>query len=508
MKGAPAGNALGAKGAQKTPELITPKPDAVVFDANAFGHGRLDLAALRRNAERLHRAGIEVWVPMVVLLEWASHSVADASDALTSWKRLRRAGYIGDDFPVDRGRDHLVGEMISLVSGLANVKVLEIGGDSATAAVVDQILGTGPGTSTKGVKTGAADSTWVRDVLNACGNDVSKVVFLSDNHKDILATTKAAGAGSPTVRSLNNLYQSLFRFDTAPSSMARLVATYMASLTAPLPDDYHDANVEPSIDLGSLEFVAGAFDPVDGFEQTDVSVATDPLLVAVVSIDLIDHDETQPSAASISFEALYLADLDVNGYVLDNDGAVQSEDRWLSSMLVRAQFVADIVDDEVASASTQGVPSLVMSPEERADDAADAQLMVWEFFAGLPGVDGDDLEIGSEHVLLRGLDGNVALVDTDEPYDEWDMEFTLLASSTTPIPEMTEDGDFVEWSDVDEHAVTTRAVITCRYDVGAYVSDGRESFHRRPPYELQSETPPAPHPYEAFARVWRHLLGV
>jgi hypothetical protein len=59
---------------------------AVVFDANAFGHGRPDLAFLEDLARRLHTIGIETWVPEPVAWEWAQHLAEECSFSASSIK--------------------------------------------------------------------------------------------------------------------------------------------------------------------------------------------------------------------------------------------------------------------------------------------------------------------------------------------------------------------------------------------------------------------------------------
>lgn len=91
MSGGKSGSAgKASKGA--APEPITPTPIAVVIDTSLWGRGTLDLSRLTSHAKRLAQSGIEVWVPQQVLLEWVSHAVADAQEALPLWKRLARPG--------------------------------------------------------------------------------------------------------------------------------------------------------------------------------------------------------------------------------------------------------------------------------------------------------------------------------------------------------------------------------------------------------------------------------
>ena len=76
---------------------------AVVFDANAFGHGRPDLVFLEDLGRRLHTIDIETWVPEPVAWEWAQHLADDWEKIQTATaeerKQLRRARLAGHASP-------------------------------------------------------------------------------------------------------------------------------------------------------------------------------------------------------------------------------------------------------------------------------------------------------------------------------------------------------------------------------------------------------------------------
>lgn len=201
-------SSLKGMGSKQSAADAMPMPiQAVIVDTNALMSGNLDLAKLEGIAERLAPRGIPVWVPFQVVAEWAVH----AAETVQRWKeasraagRLAAAGVenVGTpDVPdwlngaTAQAARQLRTRFRSAIAALDNVEVLEARGDSALAAIDDQILGTGPGRKEGGVRTGAADSALVRDaVAHAARAKRSGVlVFLSANKKDILATLDALG---------------------------------------------------------------------------------------------------------------------------------------------------------------------------------------------------------------------------------------------------------------------------------------------------------------------------
>ena len=51
----------------------------------------------------------------------------------------------------------------------------------------------------KEIRTGAADSSWVRDVIRHSDSDVSSLLFLSANRRDIVATATELGYGESNI---------------------------------------------------------------------------------------------------------------------------------------------------------------------------------------------------------------------------------------------------------------------------------------------------------------------
>ncbi|MFE3058713.1 hypothetical protein [Nocardia sp. NPDC059239] len=159
---------------------------AVVLDTNLWSHGRLDIGALADLATRLRAYDVEVWIPRQVVLEWARHASDDAELAAPAWNRLRRCGLVQGRFPVVRDVTTMVDQLFDGLRGLNNVRVLAMRGASAIAGITDQILGIGAGTVRTGTRTGAADSSWIRDALATAQHDTGRIVFVTANIKGCL----------------------------------------------------------------------------------------------------------------------------------------------------------------------------------------------------------------------------------------------------------------------------------------------------------------------------------
>ncbi|WGX96843.1 hypothetical protein [Nocardioides sp. L-11A] len=170
---------------------LHPTPIAVVIDANLW-HKHLNVDRLAAHAARLQKSGIDVWVPEQVALEWAEHAHEEIQQIAERWKKPEVAGICGP-LPGPSSIHDVVATVIEILQSIPNVKVIEMTGAAAIAGIKDQILKTGSGKRENGVKTGASDSSFVRDALAAAGDDPSKVLFVSGNTRDIEAAAAAAG---------------------------------------------------------------------------------------------------------------------------------------------------------------------------------------------------------------------------------------------------------------------------------------------------------------------------
>ena len=180
--------------------------DAIVLDTNVFGKGLPNIETISAWAEACERNGAELWIPEPVALELAEHAIAasreiaqlirDHNGKRTLWGVARIP--VPDCVTVDEILDQLEQH------GAVIVKVSE---EAAQAALRDQILVEGPASVIQGVKTGAADSAWVRTIVEN-GADGGLIVVSSDKRamEFLRAHCESEGYTAPTVvRSLGEI---------------------------------------------------------------------------------------------------------------------------------------------------------------------------------------------------------------------------------------------------------------------------------------------------------------
>jgi len=476
---------------------IAPTPQAVVIDTSLWGRGTLDIGRLQSHAERLAKSGIEVWVPTQVLLEWSSHAVNDAKEAAPIWKRLYRAGLVAEKFPLLADVDSMVAALTAKLEAIPNIKVLPMTKEAAVQGLKDQILGTGPGSSRSGVKTGGVDSSWVRDALSAAGNDPAQVLFVTGNAKDVHATAKAMGIAPLHVRTEQNMYSALFGAVMAPTQLVKLVTGEMDILTAVVDtEDWHSFPEESGVPLQQISLTPDLFDPPYSFEVTDVTLAAGASVVAIVAVEVVSESDDEPptnepepsndatpTTVTVEFKALLLGNLDVNGYQLDQDGQVVTQSTNIYGALVVAPFIADVEDLHVEVGAAGN--AVADTSEPRFDEPHEALEWVIAELTNLHGVTVVDDDITNDEFVFTGV-GDLTVIATmsGDAYSDWTLEF-----------------------EVDDETV----VVSCRYDPSARVWAGKDSFDMWPPYVLSQSAGDdsfAGEPYSAMSLVWRYLNGV
>lgn len=478
----PSGSAK--KGSATSPLTYTPK--AVVLDTSLWGEGTLDLGRVTAHAARLGKSGIELWIPEQVMLEWASHAAADAAAVTPAWGRLKRAGLVSGGFPVSVDVADAVASVHEALTKISNVTVLAMTGDAAVAGIRDQILGTGPGEVRKGTKTGAVDSSWVRDAIAAAGGDASQIVFVTWNAKDVHATAKAMGT-TAVVRSEHHLYSALFGATKAPEFLVKLVTQYVDALAlgAQPSDDPHDFAGESLLPIPDVVLDPDAYDPPYPVEVTDVALASGSSVIGLIGVESIGAfegaEKSSDYTATLEFQVLVLTDLDVVGYYLNADGEVVPVSAIVHSAVVRAPLVADVEDLHVVTGSAG--PAVAGSADPRFDTAPEAL----EWLLG---------EISALH--------GVSLLDDDLDAEE----FEFLGTNGTSVHAIREGSVHEDWT-VTFDLGSELVMLTCRYDPDVHVWAGKDSFDIQPPYYVfagDGETTNAS-PYAAIGTVWRSLMA-
>ncbi|MGP9017707.1 hypothetical protein ACT1U9_04770 [Streptomyces sp. BR1] len=343
---------------------------AVVFDTNAFGHGLPDLRQLRLTAAQMGEAGLETWVPEPVAWEWAEHLAKEVeayrSAAGSVIKRMERGG-ITAEVPVLPTADpaETTGLFLKELGDIPHLTVLPLSGDAARAGLRDQIMQTGPGRRKQGIKTGASDSAWLREVLTAAGGSFAGILLLTQDRADIHAACQGLGIAPPTMLTVRDLAQSVLGFVADPGHISKLITTYFANVIVELHElSREGVPAHPEFDLGTIEV-----DPVllDGYRWPqmqihDVSVRHLDRVVAVSDVRVDTTIAAQSSSAagkqvtSGTAEATVeaLADLEVWTYEIDRDGEVQMDSHMLYDTRVIAPVLVQIKNGLVLNVSPLG----------------------------------------------------------------------------------------------------------------------------------------------------------
>jgi hypothetical protein len=202
---------------------------AAVFDANCFSEGRPDLDHLALLADRLAVLNIGVWVPEPVAWEWAEHLAVDWDAArvnvAAAGKRLKKAGLQTYTSPYS-GKDSVVDAFMQQLQQIPHVTLIPLTADSAYDGLRDQILQHGPARRKDGVKTGASDAAWLRDVLRRTGNSPSALLMVTED-QDIPRAFEAWGMPAPLMRRCRDLLATLFTVTVDNGSATTAVTRYL-----------------------------------------------------------------------------------------------------------------------------------------------------------------------------------------------------------------------------------------------------------------------------------------
>lgn len=400
-------------------------PTAVVIDTNLWGRGTLDITRLRDLARRLAKLRVKVWIPTQVVMEWARHAVDDVELIIPSWTSLRRAGLVADRFPLTQEVSVMLDQLLEAVNAVDNVTVLPMSGTAAIAGIRDQILRTGAGTVRQGVRTGAADSSWVRDALIAAGNDPSRIVFLTKNGKDVYATMQRMGISTEEiyVRPEHRLLDSIVAVANASEHMTALVAQHLLELR------------HREVSRG-LRLVAGAWLKVDdiavdyasfggeggeGLDAIDVQILPEPLLVGMANLKVFSNGTVD---AAIEFEAILFGDLDLSRREVGDDGAVRSWQGTNENAVVTVPLVAEVLDGVVSGVTVAGEARAEAEPRWFNAPAA-ARGWLTEWLPRLAGVTVDlDASDTTNEFMLFGVGGRKVGCDFVCHSDgEWTLNF-------------------------------------------------------------------------------------
>lgn len=185
---------------------------AIIFDTNAFPKGELRIGDIEDWASSCAENDAELWLPEPIALEIAHHTVQEEAKHLVNLNKFnaaRRKWGLG----VIRPPDPISVDGVLGLLGDAGAVILELAEDVAAEALRDQILLAGPAETKSGVKTGAADSAWVRTVAEALREEADGEVVVVTGDKRaaafLLELTSEYGGRVEVVHHLGELLDRL-----------------------------------------------------------------------------------------------------------------------------------------------------------------------------------------------------------------------------------------------------------------------------------------------------------
>lgn len=446
---------------------------AAVFDANCFGYGRPDIDYLEFLADRLAGIGIETWIPEPVAWEWAQH-IADDWDAVRAGlgvehRRIKKAGLSLFESPYTNTAE-VAAAFLERLGQLSNVIVVPLSSENARQGLRDQILQLQPGRKKEGVKTGASDSAWLRDVLDQVDRDIARLLFVSED-RDLRTALDAWGHAEPTTRSLKDLLATLFAVTVDSDAATQVLLRYMMDgLPAQQGTGVLDVGEAP--DLQSV--VELILDPTDeGWTIENVTISRVTKLAGIVSVtvtvpDIAAHASAESGNAdpvvtkrgmfgqvenksphTVQATMMLLADAEAAVSRLDDDGRNVTTVHTVPDVLLRANMVLDLEAGVVIAARSEGEVA-AFGYHDAYDDEDDAYSNVLQEIGDLvPGLDLEEKLAMSDSfdVVVNGH--QVQIEHTEPDAGEWQLSVEI-------------DGDEAE--------------LSCWYDVGARVWDAQESF--------------------------------
>ncbi|WP_197382167.1 hypothetical protein [Mycolicibacterium mengxianglii] len=456
-----------------------------------YDKGEFRVQQVTRLAEKLAKRGVQLWIPQQIVFEWAAHAKPGIVTLNSAYKAALGAGLVKPRLLPSTEATKIADAIAGACSKIPNVTVLSMSGDAAVAGIRDQILGTGPGSVESKVRTGASDSSWVRDAL-AQVDGPQQIVFATGNGKDVLATTRTTGYPDSDVLIWNgnrDLFDQYFPYPepqpqpsldahTAQRSIAAyLVAEYAASVAA------DDRSGPPPEWISVVDVGIGSDDRAT---RQDIEDLLEPEATMEPLAQLIDVSgvtvEADSEGTMVYYTLRLLADVRVEGRVFDNDGNALFDTVTMYDRVLRVPFSAVLKEDQLLGIEQVG-PAENFPADVRFGDTYDAfqwlrydELADWQFItvSELPNDGGLQLTGPEGQSEVAELIGHIS--------EDWELSF-------------------------DE----TGASITAAYDPDSRVWLGRhDSFDIYPPVGLSSEAArdkrAAVGPYRALAAVWEHLI--
>ncbi|UKL04204.1 hypothetical protein [Streptomyces sp. NBU3104] len=470
------------------------KLKAVVFDANAYGNARPDFDHLGRLAERLAGISVETWVPEPVAWEWAEHLASDwqvmKNAASSERKRLLDAGLDVPAPSVYSARGNVVTAVLATLEKIPHVRIIELTGPSAIEGLRDQVLLRAPAkrkngkTPDDGVKTGASDSAWIRDVLTLANPDE---ILIVSKDRDVRAAFEAWDKPLPVLRPLAEVRPTLFDF-TVDDGHAR--AAIVRYLRERLPSGRLD---EGTLDVGRIVGLESAWAQLDdgGLGSSAASVTE---LVALAGIGVVRVEANESSAPGSADRrrdpadpgAATLETADATVFLLATGEATVPTSLYagdpevssvipISNVLVRARLTFQFADGVITSmaADTDASAEII---QDAFDDSESLEAELIEALNIVPGIVLDEHPLQDQDISIPGTNAHVEL-NTDRFGDRWESEVRLWFGND------------------EEQELSETTGVECEYDPSSWWGGSRDGFQGPSAYpvSLYGEAPHRTH---------------
>jgi hypothetical protein len=306
---------------------------AIVFDANVFGGSvEPNVATIVNWSEACERHEAELWIPEVVAWELAQRVMQECEHIARQVQAHngRRRKWGCPEVVAPRLIDDA--EVISRLES-AGAIIVPLNGEAATSAIRDQVLLRGPGSRKRDVKTGAADSAWVRSVIDHNNGETDGLILVTGDDRAVLATCESLEVSPPKIaKNLGEIRHLLEEITEASDHQSvSFVSTVTQLFTQPGVSEVELTNLADlsyphnwwSVDLG--------LDSDDYWELQDTSVQVDTVRV----IGSVQYD-----AWSESLSGSVRIDVEV-------EEQYARQDRWGDAPEYRSFFYTAWIQGEV-----------------------------------------------------------------------------------------------------------------------------------------------------------------
>jgi hypothetical protein len=378
---------MASKNPPPLPEPVRHGLRAIVFDTNSFPRGGLDLDILREWGQRATEDGFEVWVPEPVMWELAEHAAAswEAWRVSTNLARkaLQAAGLrtLSED-PYSSRTEVMAAVEASVRSLAPSVRIIELDGDLAVEALRDQVQIRPPAKKKSDIKTGAADSAWIRQILRAAKSNIDSVVIIGAD-ADVYTAFKDWNLPKPHMVPLHALQKTLFVLETPSEDIQDALVTFLQGVVGkPL-----EAGRTPDDDL-VLGEVAVLSELVDEWEDDQIRDVELGSIRAVVGMNEVKISRR----GLVTAQVFLLVGAEYSGWQIDDEGTLIAHTSAIPQVLIRDDLSFTLEEGVVVRARSETGQATAHRADNHAySDPSDALSSLIEPLGLIPGAD-EDLE--------------------------------------------------------------------------------------------------------------------